>query len=316
MRNSGAHYTEEAPAQTLFSQQRLEAWRPLFTPFIIIIITFIGGLIFLIFGIIFYYFSKSLVKIDQRYDDICNGIDQCLITIDVPKKLTGNIFLHYKLTNFFQNHRRYIYSRSDAQLRGEFLTYNELSSCGDYRSVNGSHEVKDLLVPCGATALSFFNDTFNWMNDTGNNQFSDAGISWRSDREKLFKPPNEKYNESVQWLNESHVEGNIRSERFITWMRTSTLPTFIKIAQRCIKCSIDPGKYMIHISNNYPTSNFNGEKHIILSTVNIMGGKNDDIGLAYIITGSIFILYSIVVMISHLCFPRKLGDASYFMGDF
>ena len=134
---TGAQTPGDAPAQTVFSQQRLEAWRPLFTPFIVIIMTFFGGIIFLTFGILFYTFSKSLVEIDQRYDDLCNGIDKCNVTIDIPQQMSGTVFLHYKLTNFFQNHRRYMYSRSDAQLRGEFRTYDELSDGGDYRSVNG-----------------------------------------------------------------------------------------------------------------------------------------------------------------------------------
>lgn len=311
---------EEIPTQTLFSQQRLDAWRPLFTPPIVVAITSLLGIFFLIFGICFHVRSSKLIQIDIRYDDICEGISECVIYFNITKEIKGTMFLHYKLTNFFQNHGRYINSRSDPQLRGEFESYNDLASCGDFRSVNNSKNLSDIYVPCGAVALSLFNDTFEWLGKKSTDQFTQAGISWRSDREKLFKPVNEKYNESVQWLvkNDSLVwEANTRNESFIVWMRSATLPTFMKIAQKCISnCTLSPDSYPLLIHNRYPTSAFNGEKHLVLSTVNEMGGKNKGLGLSYIISGAIFIVYSIVVLISHLCFPRKLGDASYFMGDF
>ena len=32
--------------------------------------------------------------------------------------MDGTVYLYYKLTDFYQNHRRYVKSRSDQQLRG------------------------------------------------------------------------------------------------------------------------------------------------------------------------------------------------------
>ena len=42
-----------------------------------------------------------------------------LLTIDIPKDMDAPIYVYYKLDNFYQNHRRYVKSRSDIQLRGK-----------------------------------------------------------------------------------------------------------------------------------------------------------------------------------------------------
>ena len=51
-----------------------------------------------------------------------NRIDRnpCTISIEVPKQMDPPIYMYYKLTNYYQNHRRYVKSRSDQQLvRGQ-----------------------------------------------------------------------------------------------------------------------------------------------------------------------------------------------------
>lgn len=40
----------------------------------------------------------------------------CDINITVPERMEPPIYMYYKLTNFYQNHRRYVKSRSDVQL--------------------------------------------------------------------------------------------------------------------------------------------------------------------------------------------------------
>ncbi|KAJ9454159.1 ALA-interacting subunit 3 [Diplonema papillatum] len=50
------------------------------------------------------------------------------ITITIEETMEPPIFLYYKLTNFYQNHRRYAKSRSDKQLAGD-STNGEVSDC-------------------------------------------------------------------------------------------------------------------------------------------------------------------------------------------
>jgi hypothetical protein len=43
---------------------------------------------------------------------------QCQITFTVAKEMTAPVYVYYELQNFYQNHRRYVKSRSDKQLSG------------------------------------------------------------------------------------------------------------------------------------------------------------------------------------------------------
>ena len=304
-----------APAQTVFSQQRLEAWRPLFTPTVVILLLMITGSICLALGIVFYLVLRDEIEIDVRYDDQCTEIgEQCNITVDVPTDIAGNVFLSYRLTNYPQNHNRYVSSRSNSQLRGEYVDYSGMSDCGDYRSINGSEEPEDWLLPCGAIALSFFNDTYQWEDEEGKQRFAENGISWRSDRQKLFKKLSDEYTTGIKWMeteemNETFPNGQ-RNEHFIVWMRTATLPTFIKPYGRCVNCEIPQGQYNITIQNNYPASIFNGEKHLVISTVGPLGGRNILLGISYMTVGSVLMVCGLIVVISRIIYPRKLGDAS------
>ncbi|OHT00165.1 ALA-interacting subunit 5 [Tritrichomonas foetus] len=306
-----------APMQTVFSQQRIEAWRPLFTPTIVIIILFTSGILLSGLGVLFYFISKNIVEVDYRYDDYCAehypNSTTCILPIEITKEMTGTVYILYRLTNFYQNHQRYVSSRCDAQLRGEYVDYDGMSYCGDFRSHNGSEEKEDWILPCGAIATSLFNDTFDFYVNNAS-YFQSIGISWRSDREKLFKKLSTEYNGTGDlWLdrwNESFPRGQ-RDEHFIIWMRTAALPSFMKTYGRNVESDIKPGMYNITIENNYPTSLFNGEKHVVLSTVSSLGGKNDALGLSYLIVGGLLFFFGIVVLVSQVFFPRKLGDVSY-----
>lgn len=69
-------------------------------------------------------------------------------------------------------------------------------------------------------------------------------------------------------------------------MRTAGLPNFRKLWGR-IEEDLVPGTYTVKIVDNYPVSDFDGKKKIVLSTANAFGGKNDFLGIAYIVVGSI-----------------------------
>lgn len=82
--------------------------------------------------------------------------------------MASPVYVYYELTNFYQNHRRYVKSVSANQLAGELdagqladsqNTY--LQNCDPLRTVteNGTTRVLD---PCGLIANSFFNGAFSW----------------------------------------------------------------------------------------------------------------------------------------------------------
>lgn len=69
--------------------------------------------------------------------------------------------MYYGLTNYYQNHRRYVKSRDDAQLGGKEITSGDqlITDCDPYRSYKND-SVNIPYAPCGAIANSLFNGMF------------------------------------------------------------------------------------------------------------------------------------------------------------
>lgn len=90
--------------------------------------------------------SNSSLDISQR--------QQCIVQFDVPYDLDASVFLYYKLTNFFQNHRRYVKSYDTNQLLGKAPSASTLNggNCKPLAEINGL-----AVYPCGLIANSLFN---------------------------------------------------------------------------------------------------------------------------------------------------------------
>lgn len=56
------------------------------------------------------------------------------------------------------------------------------------------------------------------------------------------------------------------------------------------------------ISSDYPVLSFDGRKKVVLSNVSWMGGKNEFLGIAYLVIGSLCIVMSIVMLIVYAKF--------------
>jgi len=149
-----------------FKQQQLKAWQPILTPSCVIPTLIVVGVIFVPLGIYLLFASNQVQEVIQRYDVLCGNKATCQVTLEI--NMTRPIYIYYELSNFYQNHRRYVKSRSDDQLRGVVVSdYNSLVNCDPYVSANGSTNSKDLFLPCGLVAKSRFNDTlvfktFRW----------------------------------------------------------------------------------------------------------------------------------------------------------
>uniref|UniRef100_A0A3Q2FWJ2 Transmembrane protein 30B n=1 Tax=Cyprinodon variegatus TaxID=28743 RepID=A0A3Q2FWJ2_CYPVA len=59
---------------------------------------------------------------------------------------------------------------------------------------------------------------------------------------------------------------------------------------------------------HYPVVSFNGRKKVVLSNVSWMGGKNDFLGIAYLVVGSLCIVMSIVMLIVYAKFKFPEDD--------
>jgi len=79
---------------------------------------------------------------------------QCIVQFDLPADLEPTVLLYYKLTNFFQNHRRYVKSLHSNQLKGRYVSPHDLdnSDCKPLSTIDGK-----AIYPCGLIANSLFN---------------------------------------------------------------------------------------------------------------------------------------------------------------
>lgn len=150
------------------------------------------------------------------------------------------VYFYYKLSNYYQNHRRYVKSRSDTQLMGE--RNPDVSTCDPWENDPATGKP---LYPCGLIAGSFFVDRFNmqvkrgvntivdgkWWEDSPNWQKS--GIAWKSDKDDKFKVNEEMYNspdfaQSVQYCRHTHAANH-------TLFRTAQVLTFARFVSLCLQ---------------------------------------------------------------------------------
>lgn len=308
-----------------FTQQNLPVCKPILTPGLVIAIFLLTGIIFLPVGLVCLRASESVTEIVDRYDTECipepyRGNKAAYIKdISIPKNCTRElkvqnfmkapIYIYYELDNYYQNHRRYIKSRSDKQLLYG-LKHKDTSSCKPVESSNSFP-----IVPCGLIAWSLFNDTYTFTRKTMKLDVNRKNISWKSDREHKFGKHVYPINfQNVSLIGGGKLDSHIplsEQEDLIVWMRTAALPKFRKL-YGVIEHELEPGDLItVHLANNYNTYSFGGKKKLVLTTSNWLGGKNDFLGVAYIATGSSCILMSILFALIHVKHPRPHSDPTY-----
>ena len=89
---------------------------------------------------------------------------------------------------------------------------------------------------------------------------------------------------------------------FHFWMRPTGLPNFRKLWGR-IEMDFDENTD-VKVTITDVTS-FNGEKYLILSTVNAFGGKKSFLGISYIVLGGISIILAVVFIIGYNIYSKK-----------
>ena len=94
----------------------------------------------------------------QQIDNTTLNIQQsvCQIRFTLPTDFVPPVMLYYRLTNFFQNHRRYVKSVDEGQLFGQNLTAAQLENDGSCTPLITAPNGKPY-YPCGLIANSLFN---------------------------------------------------------------------------------------------------------------------------------------------------------------
>lgn len=90
--------------------------------------------------------------------------DICVIRLEMPVDLRPPVFIYYRLTNFYQNHRRYVKSVSRDQLLGLPKTAEELLRSDDCNPLVVDEQGRPI-YPCGLVANSLFNGIICYIFD-------------------------------------------------------------------------------------------------------------------------------------------------------
>lgn len=256
----------------------------------------------------------------------------CTLYFTIPAQMDSSVFLYYKLTSFYQNHRRYMKSIDPMQMMNKPRTADQLQ--GDQCKPLGKDPVSGLSVyPCGLIANSVFNDTFDSpVSLTEDNQpqgtyeMSEKNIIW-SGEAKHYKTPTYSAKDVVPppfwqgaegpfgYSSGRYEEGKLfdpsKNEHFQVWMRTAAFPTFRKLYMRNDTVPMAAGRYSIVIGDNYPVNMFDGTKSIVLSTSSWMGGRSFMIGLSHIAVAALCFALGIALTAKQLVKPRRVGDTSF-----
>ncbi|XP_039060953.1 putative ALA-interacting subunit 4 [Hibiscus syriacus] len=308
-----------------FTQQELPACKPVLTPGLVIAAFTIIGMVFIPLGLVSLSTSEHVVEIVDRYDDSCvppnysndklkfiqsaHTDKSCVRILAVPKLMKKPIYIYYQLDNYYQNHRRYVKSRSDKQLRSK-AGENDIKACTpEDKTKNGP------IVPCGLVAWSLFNDTYGFSLDSKTIKVNKHDIAWKSDKDHKFgKDVYPKNFQSGGLIGGAKLNSSLplsKQEDLMVWMRTAALPSFRKLYGRIEEDLPANKKIEVVIQNNYNTYSFGGKKKLVLSTTSWMGGKNDFLGIAYIIVGGLCLFLAVFFILLYVVKPRPLGDPSY-----
>lgn len=209
--------------------------------------------------------SKQLVTQNYTQDgNVSVPVWQCQLNFTIQHDMEPPVYFYYRLTNFYQNHRRYAKSFNTDQLSGKAVSLKDIkaSDCAPLAATNTTNG-EQVYYPCGLAANSLFNDTFFnpiplGKGDNQSYDMSKIGIAWDSDQKLYGKtvydlrtvvpPPNWQVRYPYGYT-EDHQPDLVNDDEFQVWMRLAGLPTFSKLAQRNTTQKMASGEYSLLVNS-------------------------------------------------------------------
>jgi hypothetical protein len=202
--------------------------------------------------------------------------------------------IYYEIDGFYANHRKYVISRSYAQLRGtkvsdgilcEPIEKNEdIPATMSYAS--NPLTATDTAYPCGLIGKYRFTDRFS-MAGGDVSTIDTSGIAHSIDKDTKFKNIDE--SESIQWL-------DFTDEHLMVWYQMESFPKFIKRYGK-VDGTMAKGNYTITVDSQWDTKQFKAKKSIYLSEVNGLGGTNVFLGVVFIVLSVLVALIIVAIII-------------------
>ena len=305
--------------QSRFKQQKIPGWRILPSMFHAVLYFFSIGILCLAIGIALILISEENIEEEAFFHN------NTFVILNISKKMKADIMVYYKVTNYYQNNRRYMLSKSYDQLFGENITLKDMKKrhecdpiitnkdMGINESIfNIALNESELAIPCGLMAKSFklFNNSYIFElisgpnfdeNNTNSNIFEIdmTNIARKFDRKKY----NNSFNIKNQWL-------DLKDEHFMVWMRPAPFANFSKLYGRInhdlekgsvINVTMEPGKYYDREEFIQSGANLS----IILTTTNYFGGENKELSYSFAGFGLLCIIFGIIFIVAFKCNNKK-----------
>jgi hypothetical protein len=212
----------------------------------------------------------------------------CEASLTIDEDMEEPITVYYELTNFIENSKDYLGSKSHKQLAGDLIGSSEAKKCSSYitnqqmgvdKSWGGySLQPEDIASPCGLQAKLYFQDSFELINST----LEVISIRTTNLLRKFKRGPN---SEKTQWVDPT-------VDSFEIWMTTS-ISSPLKKMYGIIDESLPKGNYTLRIRNRSNYSLEVGKNIVIVKERNDYG---DSKLIGYLnVGGSLVLLLSILI---------------------
>lgn len=318
-----------AAAIATVKQQDLSSYTCTFSPRCVISLYFAIALVFIPLGSALLAGTVSIRRTGKQVysslpDCIPKGNDistRCIVKFRVPKTIPAPSYMYYSLTDFHQNARKYAKSRSDVMNMGKVPTTSlDVSTCEPWLYKPNTSEGErgfdptEFRYPCGLTAFSTFNDTFELCKDEDCNQrvqWRKKGIAWWTDVQHKFRPNPQSvlFNQTVEdrpsARDGTSANDLLQDEDFIVWMRLSAFRDFDKLYRIIEEDLPGDSTFYVRVNSTFPVSGFNGTKAFEVSTVKWFGGRNSFLGAAYVFVGMVSLLIASLLLATHVCSPQS-----------
>eukprot|EP00002_Diphylleia_rotans_P004457 TRINITY_DN13299_c0_g1_i1.p1 TRINITY_DN13299_c0_g1~~TRINITY_DN13299_c0_g1_i1.p1 ORF type:complete len:325 (+),score=65.75 TRINITY_DN13299_c0_g1_i1:71-1045(+) len=232
-------------------------------------------IMFILFVMLLHQDLDSLDTVTIAYDHLPISTSSQNITFTMSN-FEPPIYVYYELENYYQNHRRYIKSRNDAQLTGETVTSaKSLEDCEPLLYADESKSgASRFYNPCGLISASWFPDSFSLSATDAHEiiHLDQTNIAWEGDREVRFKKPKQYVGTFPQDDQGRWSADSFQDESFMVWMRPSALPRFRKL-YGVIRNKLDASNYTLMVNNRLDVAPFHGKKSIVLRTRTTFSGN-------------------------------------------
>ncbi|KAH7137760.1 ligand-effect modulator 3 family [Dactylonectria macrodidyma] len=245
------------------------------------------------------------------FDGVTKNYTLCTITFLLPDDLQPPVLFYYHLTNFHQNHRKYVTSLDEAQLKGKASrrARDPIRAMGETRSSIPAEPLPTLFNDTFANPRRFPAGLIPDATKLTTYSMSTNGIA--SEQEKpLFKPttypvPNEPGNGNDIVM----VPPPNWAERFLNGYHSGNMfnpaddEAFMEVMTR--------GLYQLQAFSHFPAHVYDGKKSIIITTASSGVSRNEYLSIACIAPGAISLALTGIVALSVLHKQQALKGHDY-----